>query len=74
MALFKTKISPIEKELQKIEREEQKVIQYAEKRKNTPAWKTELKDRIPEKVMYGLQKAFDLFFEKSAVIIEKTYD
>lgn len=78
MGLFKTKISPVERELQKIEREEQKLIQYAEKHKNAPAWKAELEDRIPEKVMSGLQKAFakafGLVFEKGAVIIEKTYD
>lgn len=78
MGLFKTKISPVERELQKIEREEQKLIQYAERHKNAPAWKAELEDRIPEKVMSGLQKAFvkafGLVFEKGAVIIEKTYD
>lgn len=78
MGLFKAKISPIEKELQKIEREEQKLLQYAEKHKNASVWKTELEDRIPEKVMSGLQKAFakafGLVFEKGAAIIEKTYD
>lgn len=78
MGLFKTKISPVERELQKIEREEQKLIQYAEKHKNAPAWKTELEDRIPPKVMSGLQKAFakafGLVFEKGAIMIEKTYD
>lgn len=78
MGLFKTKISPVEKELQKIEREEQKLIRNVEKHKNAPAWKTELEDRIPEKVMSGLQKAFakafGLVFEKGVIIIEKTYD
>lgn len=78
MGVFKTKISPVEKELQKIEREEQKLIQYAEKHNTAPAWKAELENRIPEKVMTGLQKAyskaFGLVFEKGAVIIEKTYD
>lgn len=78
MGVFKTKISPVEKELQKIEREEQKLIQYAEKHNTAPAWKSELENRIPEKVMTGLQKAyfkaFGLVFEKGAAIIEKTYD
>lgn len=76
--MFNAILSPIEKELQKIEREERKLIQYAEKHKNTSAWKGELEDRIPERVMLGLQKAFvkafGLVFEKGAVIIEKTYD
>lgn len=78
MREFRTKISPVERELQKIESKEQKLIQYAEKYKTAPAWKYELKSRIPEKVMSGLQKAFSrafcLIFEKGAVIIEKTYD
>lgn len=78
MGLFKAKPSPIEKELLKIEREEQKLIQYAGKYETAPAWKAGLEDRIPEKVMHGLQKAFakafGLVFEKGAVIIEKTYD
>ena len=78
MGLWKTKISPVERELQKIEREEQRLIQYAEKHKTAPASKDELEDRIPEKVMSGLQKAFSkafgLVFEKGTVIIEKTYD
>lgn len=43
-----------------------------------PVWKVELENRIPEKVMSGLQKAFSkafgLTFEKGAVIIEKTCD
>lgn len=78
MGLFKTKISPAERELQKIEREEMKLIQYAEKHETDPAWKVKLENRIPEKVMSGLQKAyskaFGLVFEKGTVIIEKTYD
>lgn len=78
MGLFKIKVSPVEKELQKIEREEQKLLQYAEKHNAAPGWKAELENRIPEKVMAGLQKAyskaFGLVFEKGSVIIEKTYD
>ncbi len=78
MGLWKTKISTVERELQKIEREEQRLIQYAEKHKTAPTWKADLEDRIPEKVMSGLQKAFSkafgLVFEKGTVIIEKTYN
>ena len=78
MGLWKTKISMVERELQKIEREEQRLIQYAEKHKTAPTWKADLEDRIPEKVMSGLQKAFSkafgLVFEKGTVIIEKTYN
>lgn len=78
MNLKKPKLSPIEKELHKIEQEEQKLLYYADKHKTNPAWKIELEKRIPEKVITGLQiafsKAFYLIFEKGAVIIEKTYD
>lgn len=78
MEFRKSKVSPIEKELNKIERREQKLLYYAEKHKTDPAWKTELEKRIPEKVMGGLQKAFSkafyLIFEKGAAVIEKTYD
>lgn len=56
MGLFRTKISPVERELQKIEREEQKLIQYAEKHITAPFWKAELENRVPEKVVCGLQK------------------
>ncbi len=78
MKLFIAKISPVERELQKIEHEEQKLIRYAEKHKTALSWKAELESRIPEKVTTGLQKAFSkafrLVFEKGVVIIEKTYD
>lgn len=78
MGIWKPKLSPVEKELQKIEREELKLRQYAQKHKTGPDWKTELEDKIPEKVLYGLQKAFSkafyLIFEKGTAVIEKTYD
>ena len=78
MNLKKSKLSPIEKELHKIEQEEQKLLHYADKHKTDSAWKIALEKRVPEKVMTGLQtafsKAFYLIFEKGAVIIEKTYD
>ncbi len=78
MRVFKSKLSPLEKELQKIEREEGRLIRSAQKHKDAPSWKAELENKIPEKVMSGLQKAFSkafyLIFEKGTVIIEKTYD
>lgn len=78
MKYRKPKVSPIEKELYKIEQEERKLLHNADKHRTGPTWKTELENRIPEKVMAGLQKAFSkafyLIFEKGAVIIEKTYD
>lgn len=78
MKFRKSKLSPIEKELYKIEQEEQKLLHYANKHKSDPTWKIELENRIPEKVMSGLQKAFSkafyLIFEKGAAVIEKTYD
>lgn len=78
MKYRKSGISPIEKELYRVEREEQKLAHYADKHKTDPAWKIELENQIPEKVMAGLQKAFSkafyLIFEKGAAIIEKTYD
>lgn len=78
MRVFKSKLSPLEKELQKIEQEEGRLIRSAQKHKDAPSWKAELENKIPEKVMSGLQKAFSkafyLIFEKGTVIIEKTYD
>lgn len=78
MGLFRSRISPVRKELQKIEREEQKLVEYAEKHKTAPVWKTELEKKIPQKVLSGLQKAFFkafcIIFEKGTAIIEKTYD
>lgn len=78
MKFRKSKLSSIEKEIYKIEQEEQKLLHYADKHKTAPAWRIELENRIPEKVMIGLRKAFSnafyLVFEKGAVIIEKTYN
>ena len=78
MNFRKSKVSPIEKELHKIEQEELKLLHYADKHRTDPAWKIALEKRIPEKVITGLQiafsKAFYVIFEKGAVIIEKTYD
>ena len=56
MRVFKSKLSPLEKELQKIEREEGRLIRSAQKHKDAPSWKAELENKIPEKVMSGLSK------------------
>lgn len=67
----------IEKELQRIERAEERLRRRNEK-KTGPLWKEQLERRIPDKVMAGLQKAFSkafyLIFEKGSAVIEKTYD
>lgn len=66
----------IEKELQKIEKVEARLSRNGEK-KTEPVWKTKIEEKIPEKVMNTLQKAFSgvfyLIFERGSVIIEKTY-
>lgn len=74
----KTKLTSVEKELQKIEHKEQKLLQNAKECTKVPKWKSELENKIPKKVMTGLQKAFSkafyMIFEKGSVLIEKTYD
>lgn len=45
----------IEKELKRIEKAEERLCQRAEK-KTTPIWKEKLEEKIPDKVMWGLQK------------------
>ena len=66
----------IRKELLRVEKEEAKLAQAAQKAK--PAgWKQELENRIPEKVYTGLEaafaKGFSLVFQQGRGIIEKTY-
>ena len=51
----------LEKELKKIEKAEARMRQQAEK-KSDPAWKGKLEEKIPDKVMSGLQKAFSKAF------------
>lgn len=67
----------IEKELRRLEKAEERLCRQAEK-KTVPFWKEKLEEKIPDKVMWGLQKmflkAFALVFEKGDTIIEKTYD
>ena len=67
----------IEKELRKIENAENRMRIRNEKNAK-PAWTRKLEERVPEKVIDGLQKAFSkafyLIFEKGVGVIEKTYD
>lgn len=67
----------IERELQKIKKAEERMCRQSEKKKEV-LWKVKLEERIPGKIMAGLQKAFSkafyLIFEKGNIIIEKTYD
>ena len=67
----------IERELQKIKKTEERMCRQSEKKKEV-LWKAKLEERIPGKIMAGLQKAFSkafyLIFEKGNIIIEKTYD
>lgn len=67
----------LKRELNKIEKAEARMRLQAEK-KSAPAWKEKLEEKIPDKVMTGLQKAFSkafyVVFENGAALIEKTYD
>lgn len=70
------RMKAIEKELKRIQNAENRMRTRAEK-STTPAWKKEIEQKVPEKVLDGLQKAFakafSLIFEKGAGIIEKSY-
>lgn len=65
----------LEKELQTVEKQERKLRRTAIKTKS-PAWKTELTEKIPDKVYFGLEsafcKAFSLVFSQGRWVIEKT--
>ncbi len=78
MQFRKQKQSPVKKELDKIEREEEKLLQNAMKPKAASGWKSKLEEKIPAKTLAGLKKAFakgfSVIFEKGSVLIEKTYD
>ncbi len=67
----------IEKELVKIEKAEERMRRHAEK-KTEILWKVKLEEKIPDKIMAGIQKAFSkafyMIFEKGNTIIEKTYN
>lgn len=67
----------LEKELYRIEKAEARMC-FQMKQKTAPVWKEKLQEKIPHKVMAGLQRAFSkafyLIFSKGVVLIEKTYD
>lgn len=68
--------SPVLLELKNIEKEEEKLRKHAGQ-ENGSKWKEALEERIPQKVLVNLKKAFgkafELVFEKGMGIIEKTY-
>lgn len=67
----------VERELRKIEKKENQMRKKATS-KDTPLWKENLRDKIPDKIMVSLEKmfckAFSLVFKKGNILIEKTYD
>lgn len=67
----------IQKELTLVARQEQ-ALHKAAMRQKTPQWKTNLQDKVPEKVYSNLEKAFckafQVIFDKGTDWIEKTYD
>lgn len=73
----KRRDAALAKELLAVEKQEKKLEQAALKTKS-PAWKTELESRIPEKVYSGLEsafcKGFGLVFDQGRAIIEKGYN
>lgn len=75
--MMKKKLSPVEKELKAIERQEEKYRAQAEKAREA-FWKKAIEEKIPEKVYSGLKKAFGkafgIVFDKGTTVIEKTYD
>ena len=73
----KRRDAALEKELLAVEKQEKKMRQAALNAKPA-AWKTELENRIPEKVYVGLEgafcKGFGLVFDQGRGIIEKGYN
>lgn len=73
----KRREAALNKELLVIKKQEQKMQQAALKTKPA-AWKTELENRIPDKVYTGLEsafcKGFRLVFEQGRGVIEKGYN
>jgi len=67
----------INKELLKIEKQEKKMEQAAQKVKHVK-WKAEIEQKIPEKVYSGLEsafcKGFSIVFNQGSGIIEKGFD
>lgn len=71
------KSGAIEKELMRIRKKEERMSAKAADRDN-PLWKAKMEEKIPDKVIVGLEKmfcrAFSLIFENGNRLIEKTYD
>ncbi|MGN1015004.1 MAG: EcsC family protein [Butyricicoccus sp.] len=69
--------SAIQKELQLVRKQEQ-ALERAAMRERRTGWKQSLEDKIPEKVVQNLEKAFckafSVVFEKGTGVIERTYD
>ncbi len=66
----------LQKELHRIERQEQKLLQGARNTKNS-SWKAALEQKVPEKIRVGLEsgfsKGFAIVFTSGRPIIEKSY-
>lgn len=73
----KRRDAALAKELLAVDKQEKKMEQAALKAKPAP-WKTELENRIPQKVYAGLEsafcKGFALVFDQGRAIIEKGYN
>ena len=69
--------TPLEKEWRKVKRKEKALARKAD-RLSESRWRDELKEKVPQKVLSGLQGAFSkglsLLFYKGTKIIEKTFD
>ena len=76
MKMIKVKKSPIEKELERIARDEKKLEKQAVEY-HAAKWKETLEQRIPSRIHTNLQKAFcmafELIFVRGTNLIEKTY-
>ena len=75
MKLFFGK-DPVQAELEKIEKQEEKYLEKNRERRELPLNRL-LQDKIPDKLQGTLEaafaKAFSLIFEKGTGVIEKTY-
>ena len=75
MKLFSKK-DPVQAELEKLEKQEEKFLAKNRERKELPLNRF-LQDKIPDKLQGTLEaafaKAFSLIFEKGTGVIEKTY-
>ncbi len=76
MSVMKIKKSPVEKELERIAREEKRLKKQAMEY-HAAKWKETLEQKIPSRIHTNLQKAFcmafELIFERGTNLIEKTY-